>query len=157
MASVAEAAAAAKTAIWQRLTTTPGLREADGIRVVSASVSPDELGFDTWVELGDITIAAVGNAGFARREWRMTMAGHVTVTDLVGDEEAIQATRNQATALMALVEATVADDPTADQAIGGPGGTAVNVLALQETPAQVAGQAARRASCPFTVTWSSHL
>jgi hypothetical protein len=156
--SIAELVADAKTGIWQRLVTTPGLTEADGVRVVSAVVSPDEFAPGTEVlELGDVTIAAAPRPGLAGRAGQPSMTGWVTVTRLEGDEPSIQAARGRAAALMGLVETTIAADPTVDGMIAGPGGLVVTVSALQESPDDRSGQAARRAVYPFAITWTSHV
>jgi hypothetical protein len=155
--SIAEAVAEAKTGIWQRLVTTGGLTESDGVRVVSAVVSPDELapGTDV-VELGDVTIATPARPGLAGRAAAPTLNGFLTVTRLEGDEPSIQAIRARAAALMGLVETTLAADETVDGTVAGPGGLTVNVSALTESPVDYKGQAARRATIPFAISWTSH-
>jgi hypothetical protein len=158
MPSLAEVVADAKDGLWQRLTTTSGLTEADGVRVASATVSPDELAPGTEVvSLGDVTIGAGGRPGLAGRQASPTLNGWVDVTVLEGDEAAIRTARHRAAELMGLVEAAVVADPTAGGTIAGPGGTTVAVSALQETPVAWKEQAARRATYPFSISWTSHV
>jgi hypothetical protein len=160
MGSLAEVVAAAKTSLWQRLRTTPGLTEADGVRVASATVgSPDELGAGTEVvELGDVTIGTGARPDMGGgRSGSPTISGWVTVTRPTGGEEAIQSARDRAAQIMGLVEAAITADPTVDGTIAGPGGTAVVVSALQEAPADWNGQAVRRTTYPFSITWTSHV
>jgi hypothetical protein len=155
--SIAEVVADAKDGLWQRLVTTPGLTDADGVRVVSATVSPDELAPGTEVvSLGEVVIGAITRTGLAGREARPTMNGWVDVTLLEGDEAAIRRARRRAAAIMGLVENAVIADPTADGTIADPGGTTVAVSALQEVPVAWKEQAARRATYPFTISWTSH-
>lgn len=160
--SIAEVVATAKTGLWQLLRTTPGLTEPDGVRVASAAVGPDELGTGTEVvELGNVTIGPSPRPGLAGRAGSPTINGWVTVTYATGDEDAIQAARARVTAIVGLVEGAVrqatAGDPTAGGIIQGPGGLVVVVSGLQEGPADWKGQAVRRAACPFTITWTSHV
>jgi hypothetical protein len=156
--SIAEAVADAKDGLWQRLVTTPGLTESDGVRVTSATVSPDELAPGTEVvELGDVTIPVARRPGLRGREATPTLNGWVTVTRLEGGETSIQAARARAAAIVGLVEAAVTADPTVDGTIVGPGGTTVSVGGLQESPVDYKEQAARRASYPFSISWSSHI
>jgi len=134
------------------------LTEADGIWVASAVVSPDELAPGTnVVSLGDVTITSGTPPGLAGDQGSPSLAGLVEVTVLEGDETAIRKARRQAAELMGLVKATIAADPTVDNTIQPPGGTRVAISALSETPVDWKGQAARRATYPFTVSWSSHV
>jgi hypothetical protein len=159
MGSLAEVAAAAKTGLWQRLRTTPGLTETDGVRIASATVgSPGELSVGSQVvELGDVTIAPATRPDLVGRAGSFTVTGWVTITRPTGGEEAIQAARDRAAEVMGLVERAIATDPTVDGTIVGPGGTAVTVSALQESPVDSSGQAVRRATYPFSITWTSHV
>jgi hypothetical protein len=156
MGSIAEAVAAAKTGIWQRLTTTPGLSDADGVTVRSATIAPEELQGDM-VICGDVTIGAAARPGLAGRSASPTMSGWVIITRPEGGEQAIQATRARAAEVMGLVEAAVEADPTVDGTVQGPGGTTVSVSALEETPVDLNGQAFRRATIPFSISWTSHV
>jgi len=156
VASIAEAVAVAKTGIWQRLSTTPGLMDADGVTVRSATIAPEEFQADM-VILGDVTIGTPGRPGLAGRAASPSMSGWVVITRPEGSEDAIQGARDRAAELMGLVEAAIGTDPTVDNTVRGPGGTAVNISALEESPVDWNGQAARRATYPFTITWSSHV
>jgi hypothetical protein len=156
MASIAEVVADAKDGIWQRLTTTAGLTDADNVTVRSATIAPEELAPDTII-LGDATIGSSGRPDLVGESGSVTLNGWVMVTRHGGDEPAIQAARRRAALLMAAVKQTVASDPTVDGTIAGPGGTAVNVSALEESPLLVTGQAFRRATYPFSITWTSHI
>lgn len=153
MGSMAEVVADAKDGLWQRLTTTPGL--ADSVTVRSATIAPEELDPET-VILGDVTIGATGRPDLLGEAGSPTLSGWVMVTHHGGDEPATQGARRRAAEIMALVKATVAADPTVDGTIAGPGGTAVNVSALEESPLDISGQAFRRATYPFSITWTSH-
>jgi hypothetical protein len=157
MGSIAQVVADAKTGIWQRLTTTPGLTTADdGVTVRSATIAPEELQGDM-VICGDVTIGASARPGLAGRSANPTMNGWVIITRPEGDEPAIQEIRRRAAEVMGLVEATVMADPTADGTIQGPGGTTVSVSALEESPVDLNGQAFRRATYPFSISWTSHV
>jgi hypothetical protein len=156
MGSIAETVAEAKTGVWQRLATTVGLTVADGVTVRSATIAPEEFEADM-VILGDVTISAGARPGLAGRAANPTMNGWVIITRPEGDEAAMRSARDRAAAVMGLVEAAVMADPTADGTIAGPGGTTVSVSALEESPVDLGGQAARRATYPFSISWTSHL
>jgi len=164
MPSIAEAVAQAKTGIWRRLATTDwrrlatteGLQDADGVTVRSATIAPEEFQADM-VILGDVTIGPGARPGLAGRAASPSMSGWVVITRPEGSEEAIRAARDRAAQVMGLVEAAIGTDPTADGTVRGPGGTAVNISALEESPVDWNGQAARRATYPFTVSWTSHV
>jgi hypothetical protein len=156
MASLAEVVATAKTGIWQRLTTTAGLTDADGVTVRSATIAPEEFQGEM-VICGDITIGPGPRPDLVGRSANPTMNGWVIITRLEGSEQAIQAARTRAAEVMGLVEAAVMADATVGGTVRGPGGTTVAVSALEESPVDWRGQAARRATYPFTVSWTSHV
>jgi hypothetical protein len=155
--SIAEVIAAAKDGLWQLLSTTPGLTDTDGVRVASAAVSPDELAVGTdVVELGSVIVAPPTRPDLQGRGASPTISGWVTITRPLGNEVAVQTTRERAAAVMGLVERTVMGNPSANGTIAPPGPTTVAVLSLSDAPGDFKGQAVRRTICTFSISWTSH-
>lgn len=148
-------AAAAKKGIRNYLRTTAGLTAADKVTIRSAMVTPEEFALDM-VVLGDVA-APQAQAGLARREETPTVQCWVIVTRPGGDEPAVDAARDRADALMALISAALAADRTAGGTVPPPARIDLSTSGLQESPVDWQGAAARRAEIPFTLVWTSHI
>jgi hypothetical protein len=154
MASIAEAVAQNKDALADYLATTEGLR--DTVTVSSAAL--DKLPEANMVILGDVTTPQ-SKPGLATREGKPTMEGWVIVHRAEGGEETIRETRRVAAQYMRLVEAAVSainGDPAAAGLAALPGSVLVASSGSQESPADWNGQAARQATIPFSITWTTH-
>jgi hypothetical protein len=154
-ATIAEAIAQAKDGLGDYLATTAGLRAADGVVVRTATVAPEEVQPEMIV-LGDVT-APQGRPGLRGRSATATLTGWVAIIRTGGDETAIRMARARATALMGLVEDAIEADPTMAGTIQPPGGLQVASGGLEESPVAWEEQAARRATIPFTLSWTSHV
>jgi hypothetical protein len=154
-ATIAEAIAQAKDGIGDYLTSTAGLRAADGIVVRTATIAPEEFQQEM-VILGDVT-APQGRPGLRGRSATPTMTCWVVIIRPGGGETAIRAARDRATALMGLIEGALAADPSAASTVQPPGGLQVASGGLEESPVAWDEQAARRATVPFTLSWTSHV
>jgi hypothetical protein len=151
---VASSVPAVKAGLRTYLASWEGLRPGDGVTVRSAPGGelPDRV-----VELGEVT-APQTRAGLAGKAENPTMTCWVQATAASGDEEAaIEAARDRAYALLALVEAALTADPTASGTVPAPGGTTVGDSSLVEAPAEGPGGGMRRAQVRFSITWVSHL
>jgi hypothetical protein len=146
---------AAKRGIRQFLVTTPGLGTADGVTVRSAAVTPEEFTGDM-VILGDTTAPQV-QAGLASRAKTPTVTCWVVVTRPGSGEAAIDAAGDRAEVLMALVEAALDADRTAAGSVLPPGQVVVTSSGLEESPVDWDSAAARRATIPFQLSWTSHI
>ena len=146
---------AAKRGIRTYLATTAGLGPADGVTIWSAYVDPGSWTAQT-VVLGDVT-APQTQAGLATRARTATAACAVVVTVSGGDETAIDAAGARADELRALIEAALKADPSAAGTVTNPGRIVVATSGLEESPATWEGSAARRATVPFTLTWTTHI
>lgn len=154
-ATLAEAITQGKDGLGGYLATTAGLRPADAVAVRTAAVTPEEFVMDM-VILGDV-VAPQSRPGLATREARPTVTCWVVITRPGVDEAAVRAARARAAALMGLIEGAIRADPTAAGTIAPPGGLAVATSGLEESPVDWHGQAARRATVPFSLSWTSHV
>lgn len=154
-ATFAERFVVAKDGIGTYLETTSGLTAADGVTVRTAAVTPEEFTGDMLI-LGDIT-APQTQVGLGSRAASPTMPCWVVITRPGGDEAAIRATRARAAAVMALAEAALKADPSAAQTVTNPGRIVVTTSGLEESPVDWQRSAARRATIPFTLSWTSHI
>lgn len=152
--TLAEIIAGAKNGIADYLQTTPGLRPADEVTVRSAAPDPEEP-IRHLIVLGDV-IAPQAQAGLQTRQGSPTMTCEVSIVEPGVGEVAIRAARARATAVMKLVEQALAADLTAAGAVPGPGQIRVATSGLQEGPVDWSGAAARQATIPFSLTWTSH-
>jgi hypothetical protein len=156
MAGLAEAVVAAKDGIATFLSATSGLRTADQVTVRSGVLAPEDFTGDL-VVLGDATLPATGPPGLAGRQATVTVQGWVIVTRPGSDETAVRAVRARAAALMGLVEASLDADPTAAGTVQPPGGLTAAPTGLEESSVDDNGTAARRATIPFQLGWTSHV
>lgn len=147
---------AAKRGLRDYLRTIEGLRPADKVVIRSAPVAPDQLA-DKQLTLGDVN-APQARAGLVRKEETPTMTCWLRVVRPGDDETAMDAARDEAAGLLALVEQALLRDPTAAGSIPPPGDTRVTNSTLEEYPAMTAaGTAGRGAQYTFTVSWVSHI
>jgi len=153
--TIAEAVAQAKDGIGDYLAATAGLRDADGVTVRTATIAPEEFTYEM-VILGDVT-APQGRPGLRGRSATPTMTCWVVITRAGGDETAVRAARARATAVMGLVEGATSADPTMAGTVQPPGGLQVASGGLEESPVAWDEQAARRATIPFSLSWTSHV
>ncbi len=153
--TLAESIAQAKDGLGGYLATTTGLRPADAVTVRTAAVTPEEFTPDM-VILSDV-VAPRSGPGLATREAKPTITCWVVITRPGTDEIAIRAARARAAAVMGLIEGAVKADPTAAGTIQPPGGLAVATSGLEESPVDWDGSAARRATVPFSLSWTSHV
>jgi hypothetical protein len=146
----------AKSGLRDYLTAQPGLGPDDEVTVRSATITPEEF-TATLVVLGDIT-ATQAQAGLKTRATVPTMQGWVIVTrtqhGLV--ETVIDAARDRAEAVFALVEQALDADASAGGAAGRPGRFVIVAAGLEETPVSWSGADARRATIPFSLSWTVH-
>ncbi|HEY3261851.1 MAG TPA: hypothetical protein VGJ95_16565 [Pseudonocardiaceae bacterium] len=145
----------AKKGIRNYLVAVTGLRPADGVTIRSATIAPEEFN-DTLVILGDV-IAPQAQAGLARRAENATVTCWVIVTKPGSDETAIDTAGDRADALIALVSNALAADRTAGGSVPNPGRIDLATSGLEETPVTWENQAARRATIPFSLSWTSHI
>jgi hypothetical protein len=145
----------AKKGIRTYLLTISGLQPADGVTVRSATIAPEEF-TDTLVILGDV-VAPQTQAGLARRAENVTVTCWVIVTRPGGDETAVNLARDRADALIALISGALATDRTAGGVVPNPGRIDLATSGLQETPVTWENQAARQATIPFSLSWTSHI
>jgi hypothetical protein len=145
----------AKKGIRTYLVGVTGLRPADSVTVRSATIAPEEFN-DTLVVLGDV-VAPQAQAGYAKRAETVTMTCWVIVTKPGSDETAVDAARDRADALIALVSGALAADRTAGGSVGNPGRIDLATSGLEESPVTWENQAARRATIPFSLSWTSHI
>jgi hypothetical protein len=144
----------AKKGIRNYLVAVTGLRPADGVIIRSAVVAPEEYGSDM-VVLGDV-IAPQAQAGLARRSENVTVGCLVEITRPGSDETAIDVVGDRADAVIALISNAFAADRTAGGAVPNPGRIDIATSGLEESP--VPGEnAARRATIPFSLSWTSHI
>jgi hypothetical protein len=150
--------AAGKKGIRDYLRTTPGLTPNDGVTVRSADITPDEM--TPVVEGGLIILGSVSTsqaqAGLQGRAETPTVSCWAIVGHPGGDEDAIDAVRDRAEELLALIEQALTADPSAAGTILPPGRVIVTAGGLEETPVSWDGAAARRAQRAFTLSWTSH-
>jgi hypothetical protein len=144
---------AVKAGLRTYLASWEGLRPGDGVTVRSAPGG--EMPEDVF-EFGEVT-APQTRLGLAGKAENPTMTCWVQSTRAGGDEDAMDAARDRAYELLALVEAAVTADPTAGGTVPPPAGTTVGVSSLIEAPAEVPGGGARRAQVRFSITWVSHI
>jgi hypothetical protein len=137
------------------LLTISGLQPADGVVVRSATIAPEEF-TDTLVVLGDV-VAPQAQAGLARRSENVTVTCWVIVTRPGSDETAIDNAGDDADALIALVSNALAADRTAGGSVPNPGRIDLATSGLEETPVTWNNNAARRATIPFSLSWTSHI
>lgn len=146
---------AVKAGLRDYLKVYPGLTAADGVVVRSAPGTPDEE-IDKHVILGDV-VAPQKRVGLAGKDESPTMTCWARITRPGSDEDAIDTAREDAAALLALVQAAIKADESAGGAVPGPGGLMISETALEEYATDIDGTAARRADYRFTITWTSHL
>lgn len=132
-----------------------GLRPADGVTIRSAPVAPEEM-TDKQVTLGDV-VAPQARRAYAGKDETPTMTCWIAYTAPGADEDAIDAARDGAAALLQLVENALGADQTAGGTIPHPAGTRVITSTLQEMPVDWDGTAARRAQYEVQVGWTSHV
>jgi hypothetical protein len=145
----------AKPGIRAYLRSWEGLREADGVTVRGAPPAPEEFA-NKQVVFGDVT-APRRRAGNRWAE-HATMGCSLSATVPGGGDDAEDAARTEAYRVLALVEAALAADPSAQGTVQPPGGTAVGQSDLEEAPAVGPdGANARQAVLRFTITWESHI
>jgi hypothetical protein len=146
--------AAGKAGIRDFLKVTPGLRAADGVKVASADVPPEEM-TTAMVLLGSVTIV-YEQAGLQGRAETPTVSCWVISVQPGNGEDAVDLARDAAEALFSLVEAALAADPSAAGAVPPPGRAVITAGGLTESPVSWDGSAARRADRAFSLTWTSH-
>lgn len=147
---------AAKKGLRDYWRTIEGLRLNDGVVIRSAPVAPDQLA-DKQLTLGDVN-APQARAGLTRKEETPTLTCWLRVVRPGDDETAMDQVRDEAAALLALVEAALLRDPTAAGTIPPPGDTRVTNSTLEEYPAMTAeGTAGRGAQYTFQIQWVSHI
>jgi hypothetical protein len=137
------------------LLTISGLQPADGVVVRSATIAPEEF-TDTLVVLGDV-VAPQAQAGLARRSENVTVTCWVIVTRPGSDETAIDNAGDDADAIIALISNALAADRTAGGSVPNPGRIDLATSGLEETPVTWNNNAARRATIPFSLSWTSHI
>jgi hypothetical protein len=132
-----------------------GLKPTDGVSLRSATIAPEEI-TPKQVILGDV-VAPQTQAGYAKRAENPTMTCWVIVTKSGSDETAIDLARDDADALMALISNALAADRTAGGSVPNPGRIDLATSGLEETPITWNNNAARRATIPFSLSWTSHI
>lgn len=146
---------AVKAGLRDYLKTFPGLTPTDGVVVRSAPFAPNEE-TEKQIILGDV-VAPQERSGLMGKNETPTMTCWCRITGSGSDESAIDAARNDAAALLALVQTAIKADESAGGVVPGPGGLMISETALEEYPTDIDGTAARRADYRFTITWTSHI
>jgi hypothetical protein len=146
---------AAKQGLRTYLRSWEGLRPDDDVVIRSAPVDPEDLA-PNQITFGDVAAprTRIGLAGWSETP---TMTCWIQVTRPGDGDDAEDDARDQAAALLALVEAALAADPGASATIPAPAQAGIGTSDLTEFPVDLDGVAGRRAQYRFTVTWTSHL
>jgi len=143
-----------KTGLRAYLQATEGLRPADKVTVLSGAVEP--VPATKMVVLGKATTTEA-QAGLARRAETVALLCWVLVTKSGSGETAIQAARDDAYQLRALIGKALQSDPTAAGAVPDPGHIDITGSELDEVPVTWDGQAAQRAELQLQLSWTSHI
>jgi hypothetical protein len=133
----------------------PGLLPADGVTVRSAPINPDDQPPDLIV-LTDVTAPqSYDLMDAATKTERATLTGYVVVTRPGSDETAVDAARDRAYALFAVLEAALEADPGAGGVIPGPLKGELTEAGLSESATDSNGQGARQAQVRWLLAWTS--